>query len=159
MTIQEVAALIDGTVQTKTVDTSREVTCGYTCDLLSWVMAKGREGMAWATVQAHMNVVAVAVLADMSCVIAAEGVQFGADVIEKAEEEGVALITTDLSAYHVAGPQCTKRASPDLSMCARIKCLALDHDDTVVMSSPDIHYPSFVEAMRLLRPRARRHGL
>ena len=87
MTIQEVAALIDGTVQTKTVDTSREVTCGYTCDLLSWVMAKGREGMAWATVQAHMNVVAVAVLADMSCVIAAEGVQFGADVIEKAEEE------------------------------------------------------------------------
>ena len=39
--------------------------------------------MAWATVQAHMNVVAVAVLADMSCVIAAEGVQFGADVIER----------------------------------------------------------------------------
>ena len=37
-------------------------------------------------------------------------------------------------------------------MRARIKCLALDHDDTVVMSSPDIHYPSFVEAMRLLRP-------
>ena len=36
-------------------------------------------------------------------------------------------------------------------MRARIKCLALDHDDTVVMSSPDIHYPSFVEAMRLLR--------
>lgn len=103
MTIQELAALINGTVQTKTVDTGREVTCGYTCDLLSWVMAKGREGMAWATVQAHMNVVAVAVLADMSCVIAAEGVQFGADVIEKAEEEGVALITTDLSAYHVAG--------------------------------------------------------
>ena len=103
MTIQELAALIGGTVQTKTVDTSREVTCGYCCDLLSWVMAKGREDMAWATVQAHMNAVAVAVLADMSCVIAAEGVQFAADVIEKAEEEGVALITTDLSAYHIAG--------------------------------------------------------
>ena len=101
MTIQELAALIGGTLQTKTVDTSREVTCGYCCDLLSWVMAKGRE--AWATVQAHMNAVAVAVLADMSCVIAAEGVQFAADVIEKAEEEGVALITTDLSAYHIAG--------------------------------------------------------
>ena len=26
-----------------------------------------------------------------------------ADIIEKAEEEGIALITTDLSAYHVAG--------------------------------------------------------
>ena len=80
MTIQELAALIGGTLQTKTVDTSREVTCGYCCDLLSWVMAKGKEGMAWATVQAHMNAVAVAVLADMSCVIAAEGVQFAAEM-------------------------------------------------------------------------------
>ena len=34
----------------------------------------------------------------------------------------------------------------------RFACLALDHDDTVVMSSPEIHYPSFVEAMRVLRP-------
>ena len=42
MTIQELAALIDGVVQTKTVDTSREVTCGFACDLLSWVMAKGK---------------------------------------------------------------------------------------------------------------------
>lgn len=40
MTIQELAALIEGEVQTKTVDTGREVTCGYTCDLLSWVMAR-----------------------------------------------------------------------------------------------------------------------
>ena len=101
MTIQELAALINGTVQTKTVDTGREVTCGYTCDLLSWVMAKGREGMAWATVQAHMNVVAVAVLADMSCVIAAEGVQFDASVIEKAEEEGGGMINSELSSYQI----------------------------------------------------------
>ena len=31
-------------------------------------------------------------------------------------------------------------------------CLVLDHDDTVVMSTPDVHYPSFLEAMKLLRP-------
>ena len=34
----------------------------------------------------------------------------------------------------------------------RPRCLALDHDDTVVQSSPEIHYPSFLEAMRILRP-------
>lgn len=34
----------------------------------------------------------------------------------------------------------------------RYKCLILDHDDTVVMSTPDIHYPSFVEVQKLLRP-------
>lgn len=103
MTIQELANLIGATVMTKTVDTGREVTCGYVCDLLSWVMARGREGMAWATVQTHMNAVAVAVLSDMSCIIAVEDVQFEAAAIEKAEEEGVALLTTDKSAYAVAG--------------------------------------------------------
>ena len=37
-------------------------------------------------------------------------------------------------------------------MKARYRCLVLDHDDTVVKSTPDIHYPSFVKAMKLLRP-------
>ncbi len=34
----------------------------------------------------------------------------------------------------------------------RYKCLVLDHDDTVVKSTPSIHYPSFLEALRVLRP-------
>jgi len=31
-------------------------------------------------------------------------------------------------------------------------CLILDHDDTVVKSTPQIHYPAFTETLRLLRP-------
>ena len=34
----------------------------------------------------------------------------------------------------------------------RYKCLVLDHDDTVVASTASIHYPSFVEYMKLARP-------
>lgn len=34
----------------------------------------------------------------------------------------------------------------------KYRCLVLDHDDTVVQSTPDIHYPSFVEASKILRP-------
>ena len=34
----------------------------------------------------------------------------------------------------------------------KYKCLILDHDDTVVKSTPDIHYPSFVEGLKTLRP-------
>ena len=33
----------------------------------------------------------------------------------------------------------------------KYRCLVLDHDDTVVKSTPEIHYPSFVEIMRALR--------
>ena len=34
----------------------------------------------------------------------------------------------------------------------RYPCLVLDHDDTVVQSTPTINYPSFVESLRVLRP-------
>lgn len=34
----------------------------------------------------------------------------------------------------------------------RIKCLVLDHDDTVVKSTPEINYPSFMGALAVLRP-------
>lgn len=34
----------------------------------------------------------------------------------------------------------------------RYRCLILDHDDTVVKSTPDIHYPSFIQALKDLRP-------
>ncbi len=34
----------------------------------------------------------------------------------------------------------------------KYKCLVLDHDDTVVMSTPEIHYPQFVRTLAKLRP-------
>ena len=34
----------------------------------------------------------------------------------------------------------------------RYKCLVLDHDDTVVDSTRDIHFPSFVEYLKIHRP-------
>lgn len=34
----------------------------------------------------------------------------------------------------------------------KYRCLVLDHDDTVVKSTPDIHYPSFIDALNVLRP-------
>ena len=37
-------------------------------------------------------------------------------------------------------------------MIKKYKCLVLDHDDTVVDSSASIHYPSFVEYLKVARP-------
>lgn len=33
-----------------------------------------------------------------------------------------------------------------------IPCLVLDHDDTVVTSTPSIHYPTFMKSLEVLRP-------
>jgi phosphoglycolate phosphatase/pyrophosphatase PpaX len=37
-------------------------------------------------------------------------------------------------------------------MGLKYRCLVVDHDDTSVMSTPSIHYPAHVEALRRLRP-------
>ncbi len=73
MTVQELIALTGAKDMTPDAPKDREVTCGYTCDLLSWVMAHGKAGMAWITVQTHMNVIAVASLMEMAAVIIPEG--------------------------------------------------------------------------------------
>ena len=56
----------------------------FCCDLLSVAMARAPEGSAWVTVMGNRNVIAVASLADVACVVLAEGYQFDADAIEAA---------------------------------------------------------------------------
>ena len=103
MTVKEVADIIGASILTKQADTEKQVKEGYTCDLLSWVMAHGREGMAWTTVQTHMNVIAVASLHDMSCVIIPEGIRMEDDVVEKADEEGICVLSSSLTAFDICG--------------------------------------------------------
>lgn len=108
MTIAELAALIEAENKTPSLSLDREITCGYTCDLLSWVMAHGEEGMAWVTVQTHMNVVAVAVLADMACVIMPENIDMPGESIEKAADEGLVILQSPLTAYAICGRMAAK---------------------------------------------------
>ncbi|MEG0177236.1 hypothetical protein [Anaerorhabdus sp.] len=79
-----------------------EITGVYVGDLLSWVMGKGKPGEAWITVQSHINVIAVAVLIEFSCIIIGDSVVVPDDVLDKAKEENLAIITTDLSPYECA---------------------------------------------------------
>lgn len=72
-------------------------------DLLSFVMAEGKPGWVWVTIQTHSNVVAVATLNDMAAIIVASGFEPDEDTIARAEEEGVGLLTTEQSAYQVSG--------------------------------------------------------
>lgn len=79
----------------------REIVCGYTCDLLSHVMGKGQADMAWITVQAHMNVIAVAALLDFACVIIPEGLPVDETIVKKAASEDIIMLSSDLTAYEL----------------------------------------------------------
>lgn len=82
-------------------DESKQIESGYVSDLLSLVMANGKKSMAWVTVQNHMNVIAVAALLEMACVILVEGIDLEENILSKAREENIPVITTPLSAYEV----------------------------------------------------------
>ncbi len=103
MKVAELKELLSAENVTPSVAMEADVTCGYTCDLLSWVMAHGDSGMAWVTVQTHMNVIAVAVLAEMACVIMPENIDMEKASLDKAVEEGLCVLKTPLSAYEICG--------------------------------------------------------
>ena len=83
-------------------DGSREVEGVYIGDLLSWVMGRAQSGDAWITIMSNVNVIAVASLVDVSCVILAEGVKLDAGVEKTAEAKGINILGTDKSAYEIA---------------------------------------------------------
>ncbi len=76
---------------------------GYASDMLSCVMAGAQPGNIWITLQAHMNVVAVAALREVSAVIITEGARPDPEVIARAAEQGVILLSTPEATYPIAG--------------------------------------------------------
>ncbi len=112
MKVSELKDLIKAEELTAGIEEDREITCGYTCDLLSWVMAHGDEGMAWVTVQTHMNVVAVAVLADMACIVLPESIRMEAESLQKAESEGMRVLSSPLTGYEICGILCAQGVPP-----------------------------------------------
>ena len=86
----------------------KEVKGAYIGDLLSWVMGRAESDNAWITIMSNINVLAVASLVDVSCVILAEGVVLDDDTIATANEKSVNILSSDLSAFEIASKLCGK---------------------------------------------------
>lgn len=100
MTVEKMAEQLK-LVPVCTAEPDREVEGGYTGDLLSWVMGNAQSGDAWITIMSNNNVVAVAVLVDVACVILTEGVQLDPGVKELAEKKGVNIYSTEESSFSI----------------------------------------------------------
>ncbi len=92
------------TVLTNVQDfTGQVITAGYTSDLLSCVMAGAPRQGVWVTLQAHANIVAVAALLDLAAIIITEDAQPDSNTVQKANEEGVVLLSTPRQSFEVVG--------------------------------------------------------
>lgn len=74
----------------------------YCCDLLSFAMGHAPAGCAWITVMGNVNIAAVGLLADVACIVVAEGVQPDAQTLEKARQNGLPILRSTLPAYETA---------------------------------------------------------
>lgn len=65
-------------------------------------MGRAQEDNVWITIMSNINIVAVASLADVSCVVLAEGVTLEDDVRKTAEAKGVNILSSPLPSYETA---------------------------------------------------------
>lgn len=103
MTPREIAENLNMQVLSPGAFMDNEVSSGICSDLLSWVMAHGKKDGMWITIQTHINIIAVASLLELSCIIISGGAQADPKTIDKAREEGITLLASGLTSYELAG--------------------------------------------------------
>ncbi len=103
MTVSEIANALGMTCAAGREAMGREVTSGYASDLLSDVMGHAPEGAIWVTGQIHQNIVAVALLLNLSAVVIAGGLAPAEDALAKADARSMPMLTTPMSAFETVG--------------------------------------------------------
>ncbi len=78
-----------------------EIKHAFIGDLLSWVMGHAKGDDAWITILGHPNIIAVALLRELACVIIAHDAQVQPETIEKANQEDFLILKSSLSAYEI----------------------------------------------------------
>jgi len=100
MTVKELTEQTNWKVLTEGADEA--ISSAYISDLLSWVMSHAQSGTAWVTVQAHLNVVAVAALTGCACVIIPENIAVSEETLIAARDKGITMISAPCSSYGAA---------------------------------------------------------
>lgn len=81
----------------------KEIKGGYVSDLLSDVMGFAREGEVWITLQTHKNVIAIASLKELACVILVKGFEPDPDMLEQAKQEEIPILGTQKQTFEISG--------------------------------------------------------
>jgi predicted transcriptional regulator len=103
MTLSELAKHIGCEILTGNVNLDNDIKDGYVSDLLSDVIGNIKENSIWITIQRHINILGVAKLKDVIAIIIPRSLQLDENVIEKAKEEGIAILRDSRSAFELSG--------------------------------------------------------
>jgi serine kinase of HPr protein (carbohydrate metabolism regulator) len=65
-------------------------------------MGKAKADNVWITIMSNINILAVATLSDVSCIILSEGTSLEKEMITTAMEKGINVLSSALTSYEVA---------------------------------------------------------
>lgn len=103
MKVKELVEKLNLTVLSGASGLDREIEGCYVSDLLSDVMGNADMGNVWVTLQTHKNVMAIASLKELSCVILVKGQMAAEDTLEQSNEEGIPFLSTNMQTYDTVG--------------------------------------------------------
>ena len=103
MQVKDIITALDLKVFGGSQGLDREITGGYTSDLLSDVMGYAENGKVWITLQTHKNVIAIASLKELAAVILIKGNDPDTDMLAQAKEEGIPVLGTNEEAFEITG--------------------------------------------------------
>jgi predicted transcriptional regulator len=66
-------------------------------------MGNAEMGNVWVTLQVHKNVMAIASLKELACVILVKGQTASEDTLEQSNEEGIPFLSTTMETFETAG--------------------------------------------------------
>lgn len=92
MNIKQMAEALNYEIIAGEDSLEREIQSVYTCDLLSFVMGRAPADSAWVTVMGNVNSVAVAALADVTCIVLADGVEPDEPMLQRAKQQDIAIL-------------------------------------------------------------------
>ena len=99
MTVKDLAIQLSLKNHTPDLNLEIPITGGYAGDMLSWVMGQAKSGSVWITIMSNHNVAAVALMADVACVVLAENVEPDEALLTQAKARGLPLFTSPLPTY------------------------------------------------------------
>lgn len=102
MTIRQLIEVCELKVLSEGNGWDKEIKEGYIGDLLSFVMAHAKEDMIWITIQGHINTIAVASLVGVNTIILAENSEATWQMLEKAKEYQITVLSSHLSSFELA---------------------------------------------------------
>ena len=102
MKVSELIENLNLTVVTDSDYEDREINGCYIGDLLSWVMGRAQADNVWITIMNNINIVAVAALADVACILLCEDVKVDQSIIDKPNSQNIIIVSSKLTAFELA---------------------------------------------------------